>query len=183
MAMFNSFAVFVTALCALVAADSLLQSGRDDELIRYRERVIILHDLLKAECADFKPASSAVQRRQLSYDELVDQTDLVVEKQLYTNLRKLYVECQLSKSAPLVTRPRPTEPPTTTTTTTTEPTTTQIPSPDECYTADNLTESWRLDHSGSNIKPVKGGLAWQCDPAIMKMNNRPWFRFSQDAGG
>lgn len=176
--------LFVAAFCYLAAADSLMQTGRDAELIRYRERVIILHDLIKSDCADYKPLR--VARRQLSYDDLVDQTDLIVEKQLYTNLRKLYVECQLSKgeAGPLATRPRPTETTTTepTTTTTAVPTTTPIPTPDECYTALNLTEIWRADHEGTNIKPMQGGLSWQCDPAEMKMNNRPWFRFSMDAG-
>ena len=69
----------------------------------------------------------------------------------------------------------------TTTTTTTIPTTTTPPSlPVECLNAINLTESWRLDHSGSDIRPING--IHNCDTRDMINSGRPWFRFLASAG-
>ncbi|XP_067933925.1 oncoprotein-induced transcript 3 protein-like [Watersipora subatra] len=52
--------------------------------------------------------------------------------------------------------------------------------PPECLTATNLTESWRMDISGSGIKP--GGPnsfdEYACDLNI----DLQWFRFTGDAG-
>ena len=54
------------------------------------------------------------------------------------------------------------------------------PLPTECLTATNLTESWRLDHKGSDIRP--GGphslSGWACD----LHKDLKWFRFSGDGG-
>ena len=44
----------------------------------------------------------------------------------------------------------------------------------------NLTESWRLEHNGKNIKPINGN--WNCDTRGMVRARRPWFRFSDKAG-
>ena len=67
----------------------------------------------------------------------------------------------------------------TTPTTTTIPITTRPSLPVECLNAINLTESWRLDHSGSDIRPINGG--WNCDTSLIN-SGRPWFRFSGNAG-
>ena len=58
------------------------------------------------------------------------------------------------------------------------PMTTSIPS--ECISAINLTESWRRDYKGSDIRPVNGG--YNCDTKQMIQQGRPWFRFSGAAG-
>jgi len=50
---------------------------------------------------------------------------------------------------------------------------------DECNSAIDLTESWRLDDSGSRIKPIAGDF--NCDTHDMEQD-RPWFRFTGDAG-
>ena len=68
--------------------------------------------------------------------------------------------------------------PTTTTPTTT--TTTPALLPVECVNAINLTESWRLDHSGSEIRPINGKT--NCDTRDMINSGRPWFRFVGQAG-
>ena len=70
-----------------------------------------------------------------------------------------------------------TTPPTTTPDVTT---TTATPAPKECMNAINLTESWRLDHSGRKITPSNGG--YNCDTESMINAGRPWFRFSGNAG-
>ena len=49
--------------------------------------------------------------------------------------------------------------------------------PEECQTAINLTEYWRRDNNGGDIKP--GGM-YNCDPQVM--TPRQWFRFTGDAG-
>ena len=63
-------------------------------------------------------------------------------------------------------------------TTTTTPSATSTPS--ECLTATNLTQTWRLDHKGGNIRP--GGPhsfgGWTCD----FNKGLKWFRFSGDGG-
>ena len=67
------------------------------------------------------------------------------------------------------------------TTTRPAPTTTiPPPQPAECQSAINLTEYWRKDHSGSNIKPIDGD--WNCDKKPMIDAGRPWFRFTGAAG-
>ena len=84
------------------------------------------------------------------------------------------------------TRPTKTTPSSTTLTEMTTPTTTTIPTttppslPVECVNAINLTESWRLDHSGSHIRPING--EYNGDTRDMINSGRPWFRFSGNAG-
>ena len=57
----------------------------------------------------------------------------------------------------------------------------QQPVPKECLTATNFTQSWRLDHKGSDIRP--GGpdanrIGWACE--VRK--DLQWFRFSGEGG-
>ena len=56
------------------------------------------------------------------------------------------------------------------------PTTTMKAQPRMCRTAVNLTESWRLEHKGKNIRPINN-LTYACD-----LNIKQWFRFSEGAG-
>ena len=63
-------------------------------------------------------------------------------------------------------------------TTTSTQMTTSIPS--ECISAINLTQSWRRDYKGSDIRPVNGN--YNCDTKQMIEQGRPWFRFSGAAG-
>lgn len=57
---------------------------------------------------------------------------------------------------------------------------TSTPVPMQCVNALNLTESWRLDHKSSNIKPING--AYNSDARDMVESGRPWFRFTGSAG-
>ena len=93
----------------------------------------------------------------------------------------------VTKTSPKMMTPMTTQTTTTPTTTTTTPTTTPDvttttarPIPVECMNAINLTESWRLDHSGRRIKPNNG--RYNCDTSSMMDAGRPWFRFSGNAG-
>ena len=58
--------------------------------------------------------------------------------------------------------------------------TTEVYLPEECSTATNLTEAWRMDHNGSNIKPIRStkpnGYACDLNPTLN------WFRFTSRAG-
>ena len=52
--------------------------------------------------------------------------------------------------------------------------------PKECLTATNLTQSWRLDHNGSHIRPddPHSLLGYACD----FYKELKWFRFSGNGG-
>ena len=60
--------------------------------------------------------------------------------------------------------------------------TTEVYLPEECLTATNLTEAWRMDHNGSGIQPrgftisTYQGYACDLNPALN------WFRFTGEAG-
>ena len=73
--------------------------------------------------------------------------------------------------------------PETTTPTATNYTTTGTPNnelPEECLSATNLTESWRMDHNSSHIRPggpnSDHGFACDFRPSLQ------WFRFTGEAG-
>ena len=131
-----------------------------------------------------------------------DGVQLEAQSELYQHLVDLLIACRKAKQEKTTTKvvfvlfaaPKKTKTtsktstPTTTTTPTTTPTrttpktatTTSAPLPVECENAINLTESWRLDHSGSNIGPING--RWNCDTRDMINSGRPWFRFSGSGG-
>ena len=75
--------------------------------------------------------------------------------------------------------------PTTTTSTTssTTPPTTEKPAwvPPQCRSAINLTEIWRRDYLGRDIKPISPSR-YNCDNAYMFFEDNPWFRFTAAAG-
>ena len=55
-----------------------------------------------------------------------------------------------------------------------------IPLPKECITATNLSEAWRTDYNGSDIKG--GGLNTSRGYACDLRKNLGWFRFTGAAG-
>ena len=132
---------------------------------------------------------------------------LELETKLYSHLFDLLVSCRKSKTSTTnsgkttavamettilkkTTAPMTgstTQPTTQTTTAPTPPTTTPdvttttaTSAPVECLNAINLTESWRLDHSGSRIRPNNGDH--NCDTKDMINAGRPWFKFTGNAG-
>ena len=68
--------------------------------------------------------------------------------------------------------------PTATNYTTANTTTNELP--EECSSATNLTESWRMDHNSSHIHPggpnSDNGFACDFRPSLQ------WFRFTEEAG-
>lgn len=84
-------------------------------------------------------------------------TRLSLEKDFYNQLENQLILCKISQSLSPTSLP-----------------------PSECSAAINLTESWRLDHSGSRIKPdgPNSFNGYACD----FRKDLQWFRFSGAAG-
>lgn len=184
-------------LCLLVhtTALSLYDSQAHRELARYHEEVKILHDKLISEGCE-NPEVAKTRRSLLV--PTADNLKLEVKKELYENLINMLVECRqykLKTSAisstqnPSTTPSLP--PPTSSVTTSTHKTSTtpsstpgstspSTPLPSECLNAMNLTESWRREHKGADVKPIGG--AYNCDTRAMIDAKRPWFRFVGAAG-
>ena len=136
------------------------------EFERYKERVKVLHEMLRAECKDVQLSR---MRRDLSSD--VSKTQQEVEIILYERMTRMLIECRSSLKSTKDTTGTEVE-------TTTEATTTTVPEEVEnCQSAINLTESWR-QHSAI----YKVNNDWECDTKKMVENGRPWFRFTGSAG-
>lgn len=132
--------------------------------------------MLEAEgCVD--TISRGKQRREIP-DQHNDEVEVQVQQNLYQQLKVVLVECRRTGSQK--TTNRTTEPQATAKTTpTTASSPTTLHSYCDFYTL-NLTEGWRQDHKGSNIKPLNG--TYNCDISVMILNERQWFRFSGAAG-
>ena len=85
-----------------------------------------------------------------------------------------------SDSFPSTISPSTTTSPSTVTPTTTHSTAPPVSQPAACLSAINLTDSWRMDHSGSSIRPIAGKI--NDGTSRMIKQGRPWFRFSGSAG-
>ena len=140
-----------------VSNHSLIHGSDNMGFERYKERVKVLHEMLRAECKDVQLSR---MRRDLSSD--VSKTQQEVEIILYERMTRMLIECRKRNSI-----------------TTAQTTTTTSPQPEECQSAINLTEFWRLDHNGSSYRP---GGSYNCDTSRMISRGRPWFRFSGSAG-
>ena len=178
--------VFMTVTTA-----SFYDASANRQLEQMKKLVDILHEkLIREECPD--PEQQRYKRSVL--DTSSDGIQLEAYKELYTRLVDLLIICRKAKQEKMssttkttistttsktmtTTRTTTTTKPTVTTTTTT---TTFAPLPVECVNAINLTESWRLDHSGNDIKPINGD--YNCDTRDMINSGLPWFRFSRNGG-
>ena len=96
---------------------------------------------------------------------------LNVQKELFSRLATALLSCQ-GRQTIQTTTPR--------TSIATTQTTTPIPPPTECQSAINLTEYWRKDYYGNNIRPINGNA--NCDARDMVASGKPWFRFTEAAG-
>ena len=179
--------------CVLLSETAIIGSNHElkNQIFYYQSKSSVVIELLAKECPE-----ELKLKRQLT-DEL-GATDLEVEKLHYYKLLQKLKECRQKKKEPLhasssfsttSTTPSPstttstTTIPTTTTTVTTSTTTvttTTIPAPPLCLSATNLTESWRLDHDGKDIRPggPHSGGGYACD----FRKNLKWFRFAGAAG-
>ena len=177
MAKAGNYILLLTIMTVTTA--SLYDASANRQLEQMKKLVDILHEkLISEECPD--PEQQHYKRSVL--DTSSDGIQLEAYKELYTHLVDLLIICRKAKQE---TTSSTTKTITTTPTDMTTPSTTTIPTttppslPVECMNAINLTESWRLDHSGSDIRPINGG--WNCDTRLIN-SGRPWFRFSGNAG-
>ena len=158
---------FLILVMVNFTAGSLYDPFANQDLEQMKKLVDILHEKLTSEdCQD--PNKTVIKTDLLETSSEGIQLEAYIE--LYKHLVQLIINCRKEKEGA------------TTSKTTSEPTTTTTfaPWPAECVNAINLTESWRLDHSGSWIKPINGQP--NCDTTDMINSGRPWFRFSGSAG-
>lgn len=138
---------------------SLISHERTEvELGQYQVRVNEAYQSLLEECPDML----RIANREIM--EGIPATALSMETRVYQMLAEKLAECRNKPATPQ---------------TTTLPAL-LAPIPDECKTAINLTESWRKDRNGTQIKPINNG--YSCDTGPMVNNGRPWFRFTGAAG-
>ena len=167
---------------------------QQQELYLYQVKLRSIHQLLPFECPGFTETKSDVS------DGVSAKYQLEVARKSYETLLKNLLDClnvesqktsnrsSLTSSSKNLTSfmAKPMPNPTTvapTATSTNRPstkTTTVAPQPAECLTATNLTQSWRLDHNGSHVKPngSHSSNGYACDFHI----DLQWFRFSGDGG-
>ena len=149
--------------CVLLSQSALIpsESEIDKQLFFYKEKSEILYHLLEKECPDELTFKRAV----------IDKaTELEVTKLHYQSLLQRLTNCRANKIS------------TTPQTTTKEPAeiTTTTPTSDPCLLATELSDSWRLDHDGKNIKP--GGDYSLSGYACDLHHELGWFRFTGAAG-
>lgn len=140
---------------------------------------ITQEQLLEEGCTD---ADYVAVKRNVVYTT-DDRVHLELLTKLFQRLRDRLVQCRNNKvsTTPAETTTTPETATTTSSTSATRMTsTTAAPSLLPCRTAINLTEPWRMDYSGSNLRPVKG--RYNGDTKRMTKEGRPWFRFSGEAG-
>ena len=170
--------------CVLLSESATISDSAlmNQELFVYKEQIRLLYRLLAEECPDEVRVGRAD-------DDDVALTDLEVQKLHYNGLLKRLNNCRKinrmrtlpvtsTKTQQKTTKPTTTEP-TTTKPTTTEPTTTK-PLPAPCLSATNLTDSWRMDHEGKDLKG--GGPNAYIGRACDLRKELQWFRFTGPAG-
>lgn len=162
--------LIVTSIVGLASpvSASLYNATANPELERYVEEVKIVSErLVELGCQDPDLAGLMTELQLPTTDEV----KLRMKKKLYERLIDMLVECEQQelkvKAFPTTTRPP------TTTTIQTITTTTVSPQPIECQNAMNLTESWRQEHKGKNLKPKNHRR--NCDTKDMVALGRPWF--------
>ncbi|XP_067934814.1 oncoprotein-induced transcript 3 protein-like [Watersipora subatra] len=135
--------------------------SQEQKLTFYQEKIKDLQQLILSRCSKIHS-----QKREIN-QEVTLSAQVAEEKLFYEKLLKTLLNC-LSEESNNASRILTTSDSTT------------IPTPHECLTATNLTESWRMDHNGSDIRPggphSSGG--YTCD----MHKDLQWFRFSGAAG-
>ena len=151
--------------CVLLSESATISDSAlmNQELFVYKEQIRILYRLLAEECPDEVRVGRAD-------DDDVALTDLEVQKLHYNGLLKRLNNCR--KINRMGTLPA--------TSTKTKPTTTK-PLPAPCLSATNLTDSWRMDHEGKDLKGG-GPNAWSDGQACDFRKSLQWFRFTGAAG-
>ena len=156
------------------AETSLSFKSQQEQVSIYNDKIYTLRQLLSSECLGYKMKREVVNEHLIPFH-------LEVAKSTYNLLLRNLVECRKleypTNSSSLV----PTLAIKAAATSPTKMATTIPTQPAECLTAKNLTQSWRSDHKGRNIRP--GGphssrFGYNCD----LHKDLQWFRFSGQAG-
>lgn len=168
---------FVLMMALSIVSSDLTGSSMSFELQKMKQRVDIVYTMLESEGC---PVPSRGRRDLLS--SASDSLEYEIESRLYQQLFDLLTACRANNTTATGTSTSTTTKRVTTTTTTTGTPTTQttVATPAVCFKALNLTESWRLDHKQSGIRPANNN--YNCDTKSMIAAGRPWFRFTGGAG-
>ena len=135
-------------------SDSAVIGDINEESLYYKNQIKILYQLLSAECPN-----KLKYKRDVSSATSVSSLELRVQKIHYNMLLKELSECKNRKLKPSVIL---------------TPTT-------QCLSATNLTDSWRMDHDGKDLRgggPNARSNGWACD----FRKSLQWFRFTGAAG-
>ena len=157
-------AVIAITFTAVVPVSSDVPEVTSVLLELYEQQNDLMIELLFNEGCSFPPNRKI--GRQFPNSNLIK---LNVQRELFSLLATALLSCQGRQTIQ-------TTLPVQSTTTTPTATTTPIPPPTECQSAINLTEYWRKDHSGSNIRPINDYP--NCDIRDMLASGYPWFRFT-----
>ena len=145
----------VTLLAAdTIIAGSLYDASASRELARMKKLVEITHDqIFEEKCPDPDVPVAKRSIRQSTDDGV----HLEMMTNLFGHLRGILIRSRIDRQQrQSATTSLQTTSSSTTTLTTTPSTTTTAPRSEECRTAISLTEAWRLDYGGTNIRPVNG---------------------------
>ena len=147
--------------------DSL--SNVKQELFHVKNQIRIVYKLLVEECPE-----EVREKRAVHDDESA--TYFEINESYLKTLVESLIKCRKYKnlSTKLLTTELITDQ-------TTESTTTSAPLPSQCLSATNLTDSWRMDHDGKDLKGG-GPNAWSDGRACDFRQSLQWFRFAGSAG-
>ena len=161
--MASSYCTLILLFATLTLSNSFSENSANRQLLRMKKLVEITHDQLLAEgCPDLR--LDKAKRSLLSTSKT--RVHLEMQTKLYEHLLDLIISCRDSRASNTISSAL-------------IPSTTS-PILSECPTAKNLSEPWRLDHNGSDIKPING--YYNGDVVRMMKEGRPWFRFTAAAG-
>ena len=142
----------LVVICVLLS-ESVTINELTQESLYYKDQIKILYQLLAAECPN-----ELRNKREISR-ETMSSIKLRAQKLHYNNLLKTLSECKMKKQSQTTTQPTPVQ----------------------CLSATNLTDSWRMDHNGQDLKgggPNAHSSGWACD----FRKSLQWFRFTGAAG-
>ena len=136
-------------------SDSAVIGDIKEESLYYKNQIKILYQLLSAECPN-----KLKYKRDVSSATSISSLELRVQKIHYNMLLKELSECKNRKLKPSVIL-TPTTP---------------------CLSATNLTESWRMDHDGKDLRGGGPNAHSSSGRACDFRKSLQWFRFTGAAG-
>ena len=147
----------------------------NQELFIYEEQIRIMYQLLVEKCPE------VIRSKRDDFNNQLLSSELMVQKLHYTAFLKKLNDCMKSKQMQTTSvKSTSTSSTITNLPTTTELETTTQPMPAPCLSATNLTDSWRIDHDGTDLRG--GGPNAQYGRACDFRKSIQWFRFTGAAG-